>query len=106
MIFSAVFFYFGLFLFLTIAVLLSISFKHLFRLYEEVSNKAIRDQRTGLYNHGYFEELLEKALNQAKDTRSTFSLAILDLDSFKIYNDTYGHLKGDKLLEFFSGSCF
>lgn len=93
--------YFGLFLFLIIAVLLSISFKQLFQLYQEVSGKAIRDQRTGLYNHGYFEELLEKELNEAKSTKEPLSLVILDVDSFKKYNDTFGHLKGDKLLEFF-----
>jgi diguanylate cyclase (GGDEF)-like protein/putative nucleotidyltransferase with HDIG domain len=94
-------YYFGLFLFLIIAILLSMSFKQLFMLYREVSEKAIRDQRTGLYNHGYFEELLIKELAATKTSDSTFSLAILDLDNFKNYNDTYGHLSGDKLLEFF-----
>jgi diguanylate cyclase (GGDEF)-like protein/putative nucleotidyltransferase with HDIG domain len=93
--------YFSLFLFVCISVLLSVSFKKLFELYREVSDKAIRDQRTGLYNHGYFEELLEKELVQAKATATSFSLAILDVDNFKKYNDTLGHLKGDKLLEFF-----
>lgn len=94
-------YYFGLFLFLSISVLLSVSFKQLFRLYQEVSDKAMRDQRTGLYNHGYFEELLEKELIKAKASSSPLSLVILDVDSFKKYNDTFGHLKGDKLLEFF-----
>jgi diguanylate cyclase (GGDEF)-like protein/putative nucleotidyltransferase with HDIG domain len=93
--------YFGLFLFLIIAVFLSISFKQHFQLYEAVSDKAIRDQRTGLYNHGYFEELLEKELKIAKSEKEPLSLVILDVDSFKKYNDTFGHLKGDKLLEFF-----
>lgn len=93
--------YLGLFLFTCISVLLSVSFKKLFELYSEVSDKAIRDQRTGLYNHGYFEELLEKELVNAKASGSFFSLAILDVDNFKKYNDTLGHLKGDKLLEFF-----
>lgn len=93
--------YFSLFLFVCIAVLLSVSFKKLFELYREVSNKAILDQRTGLFNHGYFEELLENELIQAKTKNTTFSLAILDVDNFKKYNDTLGHLKGDNLLEFF-----
>ncbi|CAM2919471.1 diguanylate cyclase [Paenibacillus sediminis] len=94
-------FYFGLFLFLIIGVFLSMSFRKLFELFEEVSAKAIRDQRTGLYNHGYFEELLENELVKAKATQSPLSLAMLDVDSFKKYNDTFGHLQGDKLLEFF-----
>jgi diguanylate cyclase (GGDEF)-like protein len=92
--------YFGLALCTGICVLLSIGFKELFNLYSEVTQKAIKDQRTGLYNHGYFEELLEKELNRAKTQFTTFSLAILDLDNFKKFNDTFGHLKGDKLLEF------
>lgn len=93
--------YFGLALFIIVAVLLSISIRQLFELYQQVSDKAIRDQRTGLYNHGYFEELLEDNLVQAKKMKLTFSLIIIDLDNFKKYNDTFGHLKGDKLLEFF-----
>jgi diguanylate cyclase (GGDEF)-like protein/putative nucleotidyltransferase with HDIG domain len=93
--------YFSLFLFVCIAVLLSVSFKKLFELYQEVSEKSIRDQRTGLYNHGYFEDILEKELIQAKATGTSFSLVILDVDNFKKYNDTFGHLKGDLLLGFF-----
>lgn len=94
-------FYVGLFLFLIIAVLLSVSFRKLFELYQEVADKATRDHRTGLYNHSYFEELLEKELVQAKAAGTPFSLVLLDVDSFKKYNDTFGHLKGDKLLDHF-----
>ncbi|QGQ93971.1 diguanylate cyclase [Paenibacillus psychroresistens] len=93
--------YFSLFLFVCISVLLSVSFKKLFELYQEVSEKSIRDQRTGLYNHGYFEDILEKELIQAKASATSFSLAILDVDNFKKYNDTLGHFKGDQLLGFF-----
>lgn len=94
-------FNFGLFLFLTISVLLSLAFKQLFGIYQEVSNKATRDQRTGLYNHGYFEELFDGELVKCKANKEPLSLIIIDLDNFKKYNDTFGHLKGDKLLEFF-----
>jgi diguanylate cyclase (GGDEF)-like protein/putative nucleotidyltransferase with HDIG domain len=94
-------YYFSLFIFVCISALLSVAFKQLFNLYQEVSEKSIRDQRTGLYNHGYFEDLLEKELIQAKATETSFSLAILDIDNFKKYNDTLGHLKGDLLLGFF-----
>lgn len=92
--------FFGLALFSGICVLLSYGFQELFRLYNEVALKAIKDQRTGLYNHGYFEELLEKELVRARSQQTIFSLAILDLDNFKRFNDTFGHLKGDRLLEF------
>ncbi|WP_309120459.1 diguanylate cyclase [Paenibacillus sp.] len=93
--------FFGLFLFMAIAVLISKSFKLLFELYHSLSERAIIDQRTGLYNHSYFEEALESRLNASKKTGDVFSLVLLDLDNFKKYNDVYGHLKGDQLLEFF-----
>jgi diguanylate cyclase (GGDEF)-like protein/putative nucleotidyltransferase with HDIG domain len=92
---------FGLFLFMCIAVLISKSFRLLFELYTTVAERAVKDQRTGLYNHGYFEEALEARLRQSKQNHSAFSLALLDLDDFKKYNDMFGHLKGDQLLEFF-----
>ncbi|MGZ9585447.1 bifunctional diguanylate cyclase/phosphohydrolase [Paenibacillus marinisediminis] len=95
--------YFGLLLFLVICVMLSLSFQQFYYLYQQVSDKATRDRRTGLYNHGYFEELLEKELKQAKDADNIFSLIVMDIDSFKTYNDTFGHMKGDKLLGFFGG---
>ncbi len=94
---------FGLFLFLFVSVTLSYSFKQFFRMYNAVSQKATKDHRTGLYNHGYFEEKLEEELRHAKETEAPFSLAIFDIDDFKRYNDEFGHLKGDQLLEFFSG---
>jgi len=95
--------FFGLFLFMAIAVLISKSFKLLFELYRSVSERAIYDQRTGLYNHSYFEEALESRLAEARRTGAPFSLVLLDLDNFKKYNDAFGHLKGDQLLEFFGG---
>jgi diguanylate cyclase (GGDEF)-like protein/putative nucleotidyltransferase with HDIG domain len=93
-------FYFGLFLFLSISLLLSIGFKQLFVLYQTAADKATHDQRTGLYNHGYIEEMLVAELKKAKNSESSFSLAMLDLDNLQNYNDAFGHMQGDKLLEF------
>jgi diguanylate cyclase (GGDEF)-like protein/putative nucleotidyltransferase with HDIG domain len=92
---------FGLFLFMCISALLSVAFKQLFKLYDEVSEKAMKDQRTGLFNHGYFEVVLEKELVNSKEKNQPFALALMDIDNFKKYNDAHGHLKGDRLLEFF-----
>lgn len=92
---------FGLTLFVSVSVLLSYAFKQYFELYKEVDKKATIDQLTGLFNHGTFKEILEEKIKEAKSNQSIFSLAILDLDDFKKYNDYYGHLKGDELLKNF-----
>lgn len=91
----------GVFLFTSVAMLLSISFKQYFQLYQEVSEKADVDHLTELYNHGYFKNLLEKEIVKAKKTEEPLSLALLDLDDFKKYNDLHGHLQGDRLLKHF-----
>jgi diguanylate cyclase (GGDEF)-like protein len=92
---------FGLFLFLAIAVLLSHAFRQLFKMYNDVSEKANTDQRTGLYSHSYFEEKLDEHIRQSRDQGRPLSLALLDLDDFKKYNDAFGHPQGDRLLGFF-----
>jgi diguanylate cyclase (GGDEF)-like protein len=65
---------------------------------ERLVEMAVRDGLTGLYNHRYFQEAL--ALEAARSLRygHTFSLLFLDVDHFKRYNDTNGHLEGDRLL--------
>ncbi|WP_138420612.1 bifunctional diguanylate cyclase/phosphohydrolase [Aquibacillus sediminis] len=93
--------FFGLILFTSISVLLSYAFKHHFTLYQEVSNKANKDHLTGLNNHGYFKEILESTLDEVKQTDEVVSLAMIDIDDFKKYNDSHGHLQGDRLLTFF-----
>ncbi|MGD8837546.1 MAG: GGDEF domain-containing protein, partial [Desulfobacteraceae bacterium] len=59
---------------------------------------AIRDSLTGLYNHRYFQERLTAELNRAERYQHPFSLLFIDLDYFKTFNDTNGHLEGDRLL--------
>ena len=86
---------FGLTLFIGLSVMLSYSFKQLFTMYNEVQEKAIKDQRTSLYNHSYFESLLEDEIKKAKANETPLSLAMIDIDDFKKYNDQFGHLKGD-----------
>jgi len=56
------------------------------------------DSLTQLYNIGYFRELLDTVLDSARRFERTISVAILDLDNFKAYNDTFGHQAGDLLL--------
>lgn len=56
------------------------------------------DKVTGTYTRKYFEEKLDKILEFYKENDSSFSLLMIDIDRFKIINDTYGHLKGDEVL--------
>ncbi len=90
----------GLALFLCLSILLCQSFKRLFAMYRSIEERANTDQRTGLFNHSYFEEILELEIQKSKDSGTTLSLAMIDLDDFKKYNDHYGHLQGDKLIAF------
>ncbi|KAA0257376.1 GGDEF domain-containing protein [Deferribacter autotrophicus] len=69
---------------------------------ERIEQLAIRDGLTGLYNHAYFQETLNKTFLEAKRYGKNFSLIIIDIDHFKKVNDTYGHLAGDLVLKEFA----
>ncbi|MDO8661734.1 MAG: diguanylate cyclase [Candidatus Omnitrophota bacterium] len=60
---------------------------------------AVRDGLTGLFNRRYFNELINMEINRLKRAPSSLSLLMLDIDNFKIYNDTQGHPAGDELLK-------
>jgi diguanylate cyclase (GGDEF)-like protein len=91
----------GLILFLCLSILLCQSFKRLFSMYRSIEERANTDQRTGLFNHSYFEEALEQEIQKSRTAGTALSLAMIDLDDFKKYNDHFGHLQGDKLIAFF-----
>ena len=59
---------------------------------------ALTDPLTGLGNHRAFEHSLQDALRRAVETGSSVSLAVFDLDDFKLLNDSFGHLQGDRAL--------
>jgi len=61
--------------------------------------RANTDSLTGLFNHRYFQERLETELNRSHRYRRPLSLAIIDIDHFKILNDTHGHPFGDLVLQ-------
>uniref|UniRef100_A0A7C6AFZ9 GGDEF domain-containing protein n=1 Tax=candidate division WOR-3 bacterium TaxID=2052148 RepID=A0A7C6AFZ9_UNCW3 len=56
------------------------------------------DPLTKLYNIGFFRDKLAEELNRAKRFQHNLSVAIIDLDNFKYFNDTFGHQAGDQLL--------
>ena len=91
----------GLVMFVCISILLSVAFNEHFRLFQETLDKANKDTLTGLNNHGYFKEILEKEVAAAKENDQPLCLVIIDIDDFKKYNDLYGHIQGDHLLQEF-----
>jgi len=60
---------------------------------------AIKDGLTGIYNHRYFQEVLPREINRALRYSHHLSLMMIDIDDFKTYNDTNGHLAGDQVLK-------
>ena len=69
------------------------------RVQKMMVHQATHDPLTGLVNRTEFEERLEKALHSAKDFENSHVLLFLDLDQFKIVNDSAGHVAGDELLK-------
>ncbi len=60
---------------------------------------SITDGLTGLFNRRYFDEMAPKILNTAKRHNQLLCFALIDIDHFKLYNDTYGHQMGDTVLK-------
>lgn len=56
------------------------------------------DSLTHVYNHGYFLKLLNQQAQECLENHQPLSLIMLDIDFFKQYNDTYGHIVGDEVL--------
>ncbi|MCP3978910.1 MAG: diguanylate cyclase [bacterium] len=68
------------------------------RLNEQLKSMANRDGLTGLFNRRYLNEALEREFSRSGRHAREFSLVLLDVDHFKHYNDTHGHLAGDEAL--------
>jgi diguanylate cyclase (GGDEF)-like protein len=68
------------------------------RLYETARNLADRDPLTGFFNHRYLHERLAEEVVRAVRTHRSLSVMMLDLDDFKLVNDSFGHLYGDGVL--------
>jgi diguanylate cyclase (GGDEF)-like protein len=63
---------------------------------------ATMDGLTGVYNHRHFHEMLDWNISHLNRSPQAFSLFITDIDDFKKYNDTHGHVEGDKILHNFA----
>ena len=69
------------------------------RLYEETVYLSNTDWLTKLWNYGKFQYLLSSELERSKMHQTNISLVMVDVDNFKNYNDTLGHMKGDEALK-------
>lgn len=69
------------------------------RVEEMITFQALHDQLTGLPNRRLFKDHLELALAQAARRGEKVGVMFIDLDRFKLVNDTYGHFEGDELLK-------
>jgi diguanylate cyclase (GGDEF)-like protein len=68
------------------------------RLYEDARKRADRDPLTTFFNHRYLHERMGEEVVRSQRGRRPLSVLMLDLDDFKLVNDTFGHLFGDKVL--------
>jgi diguanylate cyclase (GGDEF)-like protein len=68
------------------------------RLYEDARKRADRDPLTGFFNHRYLHERMGEEVVRSQRGKRPLSVLMLDLDDFKLVNDTFGHLFGDKVL--------
>ena len=63
------------------------------------------DGLTGIYNHRYFQEFLDKEMSRSNRLGNKLCLVLTDIDNFKKFNDFYGHQAGDYVLREFAGLC-
>jgi diguanylate cyclase (GGDEF)-like protein len=68
------------------------------RLFGKIQQLSQIDALTGLYNRRVFQEKLQQEMNRRARTQKPLSLILLDIDRFKVFNDTYGHQEGDAVL--------
>ena len=71
---------------------------------KHIEEIAITDGLTGLYNRRHFDTIFPQKIEIAKRTNSLLVFVLIDIDNFKIYNDTYGHQDGDSTLQMVASS--
>ncbi|MBU1170226.1 MAG: diguanylate cyclase [Proteobacteria bacterium] len=69
----------------------------------KLEEMAIRDSLTGLYNHAAFFDRLDEIFMTSRKNKAPMAVAMIDVDDFKGFNDTYGHQVGDQVLMKISG---
>lgn len=59
---------------------------------------SVKDSKTGLYNHNFFIHRVNEQIARSRRKKIPFSILVMDIDKFKNFNDTYGHLAGDEVI--------
>jgi diguanylate cyclase (GGDEF)-like protein len=67
--------------------------------HDQLTEMSVKDPLTGLFNRRYMQVFLKKKFEEATIRNQKFALVMVDLDHFKLYNDTNGHQAGDTLLK-------
>lgn len=80
----------------------SVAGREVARLVQELSDSAVTDPLTGLLNRRYVDIYLEQQFNLFTRLGQRFGVTHIDIDDFKLVNDTYGHAAGDEALRFIS----
>lgn len=83
----------------TFAEVIQLSLSNI-KLRESLYQQTIHDPLTGLFNRRYMDETLTRELQHTKREKKSLCVAMLDLDHFKTFNDTYGHEAGDEILKY------
>jgi diguanylate cyclase (GGDEF)-like protein len=65
---------------------------------DKLRDTSLRDGMTELYNRRFLEEFIDQVMSQAVREKETYAVMMLDVDWFKMVNDTYGHDVGDKVI--------
>ncbi|MCA9399819.1 MAG: sensor domain-containing diguanylate cyclase, partial [Candidatus Omnitrophica bacterium] len=74
-----------------------------FKIYKDLSTLTITDPLTNIYNYRQFAKSLEQEMKRADREKGDLCIFMMDIDKFKTYNDTFGHLEGDNLLREIGG---
>ena len=81
--------------FLLGALIMFLIYEH----YKDVENLLVSDHLTGVYNVRFFSEKIRWVFTATRRTKIKSTLLFMDLDGFKKFNDTHGHLEGNRILE-------
>ena len=77
------------------------SLKHALK-FSELNSMIFKDHLTNISNRAYYDETIQRSIEQCYRNQQSLSLILLDANNFKAINDTLGHLTGDKVLQVFA----